>query len=50
MNTLIKKSVEWLNHHPKIKQWIWFIILWSGGLLAAVSVAYPIKLLIKSCK
>lgn len=49
MNTIIKAKVEsWLNEHPKAKQWVWFIVLWIGGLVTVLSLTYPIKLLIKS--
>ena len=51
MNTIIKTRVEsWLDGHPKAKQWLWFIVLWMGGLLTVLTVTYPIKLLIKSLR
>ena len=45
MNTLIER---YINSHPKAKEWSWFIILWFGGLSAALMLAYPIKFIIKS--
>lgn len=47
MNISIKFIAEKLDAHPAIKQWSWFVLLWLGGLAAALSLAYPIKLLIK---
>jgi hypothetical protein len=38
--------VKKLIHHPALKQWAWFIVLWSLGLLAVSILAYSIKLLI----
>lgn len=43
----IKKIVVRLNELPKLKQWLWFIALWIGGLSAVMAFTYPIKLLIK---
>ncbi|MDB2415043.1 hypothetical protein N9W34_04650 [Rickettsiales bacterium] len=48
MNQCINKADTWLKSHPKVKQWLWFITLWCGGLLTVFAVSYPIKLLIKS--
>ena len=45
MSILIK---NYIDAHPRIKQWGWFIILWFGGLLTAMCLAYPIKFLIKT--
>ncbi len=46
MNIRIKEGVQfWLAQHPKIKQWLWFIILWIFGLVTVVVLTYPIKLL-----
>ncbi len=47
MNICIKRSRDWLNDHPKAKQWAWFAALWCAGLCAAFLAAYPIKLLIR---
>jgi len=45
MNTLINK---WLDAHPKAKQWLWFLALWLGGLVAVYVLTYPLKLLIRA--
>lgn len=37
----------YINQHPKLKQWLWFIGLWCAGLATATVLTYPIKLLIK---
>lgn len=43
----MSRCTKCLEAYPKAKQWIWFIILWAIGLLAALAIAYPIKWLIK---
>lgn len=48
MNICIKTMQEWLARHPAASQWLWFAVLWLGGLAAAMAVAYPIKWLIAS--
>jgi uncharacterized membrane protein len=49
MNICIKRSVElWLKSHPKTKQWLWFIVLWFGGLITVTALSYPIKMLINN--
>lgn len=48
MNICIKRSRDWLNAHPKAKQWVWFIALWCSGLFTVMAAAYPIKWLIRS--
>ena len=48
MNICIKRSQEWLEQHPKAKQWAWFIVLWCGGLGTVLAASYPIKWFIKS--
>lgn len=51
MNTHIKELVaSWLKRHSQIKQLLWFVILWVGGLLAVSILTYPIKLIINFCK
>lgn len=51
MNISIKYSVKaWLASRPKIKQWLWFVILWFSGLLTIMLLTYPIKLLINIVK
>lgn len=44
MNTAIRK---YLNRHPRLKQWAWFIALWFAGLLTVAIATYPLKLLIR---
>lgn len=39
--------IKWLKKHPKLKQWLWFVALWCGGLAAVSAIAYPIKLLMR---
>lgn len=48
MNICINNIHTWLNRHPKAKQWLWFVILWVGGLTTVLVIAYPIKWVIKS--
>lgn len=43
MSTATNNLKNWLDNHPKAKQWTWFITLWLGGLLAVTAIAYPIK-------
>ncbi len=45
MNIRIK---QWLMQHPKIRQWLWFIVLWISGLLTVIALTYPIKILMNS--
>jgi hypothetical protein len=48
MNISIERLVSILKAHPKTREWFWFIVLWCGGLFAALALAYPIKLAIKA--
>lgn len=48
MNICIKIVHQWLNQHPKVKQWAWFVALWLGGLMTVMAMAYPIKWLMKT--
>lgn len=48
MNLCIKSARDWLNKHPKMKEWVWFAALWFAGLFAVLAAAYPIKFLIRS--
>ena len=48
MNTCIKSVQTWFDQRPKLKQWAWFLILWLGGLMAVMAMAYPIKWLIET--
>ncbi len=47
MNTHIKKIGDWLGRHPHMREWCWFVALWLGGLLTALSMAYPLKWIIR---
>lgn len=47
MNICINFLKKQLNDYPKIKQWGWFLILWIAGVMVAMSIAYPIKWLMK---
>jgi hypothetical protein len=47
MNTCIKPVQHWLDKHPKIKEWLWFVTLWFAGLFTVLTMAYPIKWLMK---
>ncbi|WP_157010381.1 hypothetical protein [Legionella fallonii] len=48
MNMSIKKKLtRFLQTHPKTRQWLWFIFLWCVGLLSAMAIAFPVKVLIK---
>jgi hypothetical protein len=42
-----KKLILFLQTHSKTRHWMWFIFLWSVGLLSAIAIALPIKILIK---
>lgn len=46
MNISIKCK-NWLDQHVTIKQWLWFVALWFGGLLTVTVLTYPLKLLMK---
>ncbi len=50
MNTTIKERIKiWFSKQkPKTQQWIWFVLLWIGGLLTVTILTYPIRFLIKS--
>ncbi|MDX2083415.1 MAG: hypothetical protein SFV53_05480 [Rickettsiales bacterium] len=47
MKILTKKVTSYLDNHKNLKQWLWFILLWLGGIISAFVLTYPIKLLIK---
>lgn len=47
MNLCIKRFEDFMETHPKAKQWLWFVVLWCGGLFTALAAAYPIKWLMK---
>ena len=46
-STYAKRLLSYLKTSPILSQWLWFIILWSGGLGSVLLLTYPIKLLIK---
>jgi uncharacterized membrane protein len=48
MNRCIKHINIFLSKHPKLKQWLWFAILWFGGLFAVYSMSMVIKLMMKN--
>ena len=48
MNPCIKGLNTWLSKHPKLKQWLWFVFLWFGGLFAVYSMSMVIKLMMKN--
>lgn len=51
MNTHINKLVvSWLKRHPQVKQWLWFFVLWVGGLLAVLILTYQAKFIVNFCK
>lgn len=43
MNQCINQAGRWLNNHPKLRQWAWFVALWCGGLAAVITASYLIK-------
>lgn len=47
MNLFIKPLEQWFAKHPHLRQWGWFVLLWSGGLMSVMLIAYPIKFLVK---
>ncbi len=48
MSLCTKNMNLWLNKRPKLKQWLWFILLWLGGFLSVYTVAYLIKIVMRS--
>ena len=46
-NSVRGKIATWLNHHPKLRNWLWFATLWFGGLFAAFSLALVVKLMVR---
>lgn len=46
MSIYINIIKNWLNAHPQMKQWVWFIGLWCVGLLTVIIGSYPIKWLL----
>lgn len=32
---------------PRLRQWIWFVALWAGGVAVTGAVAYGIRLWLK---
>jgi len=51
MNTHINKLIiSWLKRHPQTKQWLWFVVLWIGSLLAVSILTYQAKFIVNFCK
>ena len=46
MKACTKHLRTYLEDKPKLRQWLWFIALWLGGLLTVVIGTYPLKWLI----
>lgn len=47
MKHSIKAWSLWLENHPHVQQWGWFVLLWCVGLMSVMLIAYPIKFLVK---
>lgn len=45
-----KIILGWLNDHPKIGQWAWFVGLWCAGLITVSVLTYPLKMLIRAMR
>lgn len=43
----MSRIINAINAKPKLKQWLWFAGLWCGGLGAALTLGYAIKLLMR---
>lgn len=43
----IAKLNAFLQKSPKLKAWVWFVLLWLGGLATVIVLSYPLKLLIR---
>jgi hypothetical protein len=48
MKKYIKYANELLDVRPKLRQWLWLLLLWIGGMVSFWLLAIPVKLLIKS--
>lgn len=48
MKKCISKIQSWFNKNPRIKEYLWFIILWFFGLISVIIFTYPIKYLMKN--
>jgi hypothetical protein len=46
MNQCINRIHTWYEHHPKARQWSWFILLWCFGLLTVYLLSLPFKFLV----
>lgn len=40
-------NIDVMLSHPKIKPWIWFIILWTLSLCCTLAIAYILKWILK---
>lgn len=47
MNICIKLVNDKLKNHPKLKQWLWFIGLWCGGLSTVLAFSYLVKFMMR---
>lgn len=47
MNRCIKTTIAWINKYPKLKQWLWFIGLWCGGLSTVLAFSYLVKFMMR---
>lgn len=47
MNTCIKLVKDKLKNHPKLKQWLWFIALWCGGLSTVLIFSQLVKFMMR---
>lgn len=46
-DSIIKCIEKATEKYPKLMQWMWFLSLWILGLLTAVILTSPFKLLLK---
>lgn len=46
--SLMSRSFKtWLKRYPKVRRWMWFMMLWWGGLGAVLVATYPFKALMR---
>lgn len=48
MKQCIEALQKQINHHPRLKQWLWFVGLWCGGLLSVLLLASFLKMIINA--
>lgn len=46
----MKPITNWLENHPKLKQWAWFVGLWCGGIITVATLTYPLKMLMNNLR